>query len=685
MSKGLILVESPTKARTLFKFLKGDYQIEASMGHVRDLPKGDFGVDVENNFAPKYVIPADKRKTVEFLKDKVKGVSRIILATDPDREGEAIAHHLYELLKQETRNSAIFDRIVFHEITEPAVHAALVHPRAIDLNLVSAQTARRVLDRIVGYRLSPLLWKKVKRRLSAGRVQSVALRLIVEREREIERFKAEEFYRVFVTCRDTDGEKTWQFELIRVDGKDIESEHVIDLYDGKYTYKKTTFTAKTAEEVEQELKGIASFVVLDVSKKETRRAPPPPFITSTLQQEAARRFGFAGKKTMSIAQRLYEEGYITYHRTDSFQLASQFISSARGFIKKKYGEKYLSSIPRVYRTKSKVAQEAHEAIRPTKLDENSKFDPAKGSTKLGKDYARLYELIWKRAVATQMAEAVFESTKIHIEGKNTHQYLLECAGSVVTFEGFLALGMADEKNNLLAQCQVGERLMLVDTKVSQHTTSSPARYSEASLVASLEKNGIGRPSTYAPIISTIQVRHYVERQEGRFVATPIGVAVNDFLVKNFSTIDDIPFTAHMEDELDDIANGKKEWTPMIQEFYGPFEKKMNDAEKEDKVEIQLEKTGKMCPTCGSLPIGKAGEVIIRFGKFGKFYSCSRFPDCTYTAPLIQDTGKVCPRDQGKIVVRRTRKGRIFYGCGNYPKCKFAVWKLGDLDKSSPKM
>lgn len=668
--KDLILVESPTKARTLTSFLKDAYDIQASMGHIRDLPKSKLGIDIEDHFKPAYVIPTDKRKTLEMLREKVKGASTVILATDPDREGEAIAFHLYEMLKKEAKKNTEFKRIVFHEITKEAIDDALTHPRSIDNNLVGAQTARRVLDRIVGYKISPLLWKKIKRNLSAGRVQSIALRLIVEREREIEKFQTASYCRVFVLLKKA-GSETVEFELTEIDSKKVEQSTKMKLYDGDYTFTKTILDRKAAEKIASCL-STRTFEVLDVARKQTQRSPYPPFITSTLQQEASRRLYFPSKKTMSLAQRLYEEGFITYHRTDSFNLSQQFLNKSRAFIEQEFGSKYLSTAPRLFKTKSKVAQEAHEAIRPTKVEKLQASKTQIGQM-LGPDAAKVYELIYKRAVATQMADAVFENLKVTVKSPNGEEYIFEKNGSRLLFDGFLKLWFYEENEELLPAYTVGEKLAYSEGKITDHTTAPPPRYNEASLIGTLEKNGIGRPSTYATIVSTIQERLYVEKQDNRFKPSAIGISVNDFLVKNFSSIDDIPFTAQMEDELDTIANGEKGWEGVISAFYKPFEKDLKDAEGAEKIELPVEKTDLKCPLCGN-------DVIVRMGKFGKFYACSTFPDCKYTAPIVTETNYICPQDGGKVVERKTRKGRIFYGCENYPQCKFAVWKLTDIKK-----
>lgn len=662
MSNTLILVESPTKARTLTRFFGKKYDVEASVGHIRDLPKGELGVDIERDFEPRYVIPKDKQKILTGLKKKVKTADVVLLATDPDREGEAISFHLLEMLRPEAKKDTVFKRIVFHEITKEAIEEALKNSRELDTKLVDAQVARRVLDRVVGYKLSPVLWKKIKRNLSAGRVQSIALRLIVEREREIEKFNTTEYFKIFATLQKN--QKPVEFELSLLNGKKIEAAEKLNLYDGEYTFSKTTLDLPTAELILSELKN-ETYTVSDVSKKQTKRSPLPPFITSSMQQEASRRLGFNSRKTMQSAQKLYEEGFITYHRTDSFNLSAQFVTKARTFIKEVFGEKYVCEKERIFKTKSKVAQEAHEAIRPTNVLEISDIK-SQISNKINSDAAKLYDLIYKRAVATQMSDALFESTKITVITESK-KYTFEKAGSVLLFDGYLKLWFREEGEEFLPEFKTGDVLPYVSSKKTQHGTTPPPRYNDASLIGALEKNGIGRPSTYASIVSTIQDRFYIERQENKFVPTLIGTTVNDFLVLHFNDIDDIPFTASMEDKLDEIANGNLSWRPMLREFYTPFEKDLISAEGGEKVALDLdEKTDKVCPL-------DAGAVLIRRGKFGKFYACSNFPECKYTAPLIEETEYLCPKDKGKVIMKKTRKGRSFFGCGNYPNCDFAVW------------
>jgi DNA topoisomerase-1 len=572
------------------------------------------------------------------------------------------------MLKPEAKKSAVFKRIVFHEITRDAIEEALNTPREIDEKLVDAQIARRVLDRIVGYKVSPILWKKIKRNLSAGRVQSIALRLIVERDREITSFNQTPYFKVFVVLKKD--EKNVEFELTEWDGKKIELSEKLNLYDGEYTFSKTILDETLANKVLSEFNQ-HTFTISDVVKKQSKRSPLPPFITSTMQIEASRRLGFNSRKTMQVAQKLYEEGHITYHRTDSFNLSAQFLTRARKFIKSEFGNKYLSAETRVFKTKSKVAQEAHEAIRPTSVD-NFEYVKGKVSENLGRDGVRLFELIYKRALATQMAEALFESTKITVKTSLSHVF--EKSGSVLLFDGYLKLWYREEGEEFLPEFVAHETLKFIKAYKTEHKTAPPPKYNDASLISALEKNGIGRPSTYASIVSTILDRFYIEREEGRFIPTLVGNTVNDFLVKNFSEIDDIPFTAAMEDKLDAIANGELKWKPMIAEFYKPLEKQLSIAENVEPTKIDLdEKTDKICPLDG-------GTVLIRRGRFGKFYACGNFPTCKYTAPIIDATQYKCPKDKGDVIVKKTKKGRTFFGCSNYPKCNFAVWTKKQLLK-----
>lgn len=654
----LIIVESPTKAKTLTKFLGKEYHIEASMGHVRDLPKSTLGVDVEHDFEPSYIIPRDKVKHVNALKKIAKKAKEIILATDPDREGEAIAWHVAEILKSKSHQ-----RIEFHEITEAAIKDALAHPHTVDMKLVNAQQARRILDRLVGYKLSPLLWKKLSKRwLSAGRVQSVAVRLIVEREREIEKFKSVAFFTIDAVFTNIVA------QLISKDGVKYESQLSFDLFDGIYTTSVTSIRSETqAKDIVVDFK--SPFVVSSVDKKEVRRSPSAPYTTSTLQQDAGRKLYFSSKKTMQIAQKLYEEGFITYHRTDSVNIAEKFIDEARSFIHATYGDAYLPKEPRRFKTKSKVAQEAHEAIRPTDVGmTNDTFQMA--NIELNKDHIRLYDLIWKRAVGCQTSEAVFDATTIDIQSANG--YVFETTGSVIKFDGYLRVMGRDIEDRVIPDVAVGDVLPLDVATPLTHTTNPPPRYTEASLVKTLEEKGIGRPSTYAPIISTIIDRQYVTREEKKLVPTELGMMVTDFLVKYFSSIIDLPFTATMEDNLDAIANGQKKWQPVIREFYEPFEKILASTyDTAEKVKLVEEAIDEKCPNCTS-------QLVIRTGKFGKFVACTNFPACTYTRQYGEKQDVQCPRCGSDIILKQSHRGKKFYGCSKYPTCTFAAWKKEDI-------
>ena len=636
----LVIVESPTKAKTLGRFLGPDYGVEATMGHIKDLPKSKLGIAVENNFKPDFEEVEKKSDIIKKIRSDGKKAKIIYLATDPDREGEAIAQHVSEILKAGTKTK----RVAFHEITKEAVESAIASPRGIDKNLVDAQIARRVLDRLVGYKLSPLLWKKVRIGLSAGRVQSVAVRLIVEKEREIKAFKSQEYWEIFSTVKELKNKKEFTVQLIDQDVKD----------------------KKTADRITDEL-GKAKYSVSDERKKEVTKNPYPPFTTSTMTQAAARIFGWSSKRTMSIAQKLYEEGLITYHRTDSFNLSAAAVSTLRNYIGKEFGEKYLPSAPKLYKTQSKVAQEAHEAIRPTGI--NHKFEVT--DDKWAKDEETLYKLIWARFVACQMAASVYDETTIDVSAGD---YLLRAGGQVMKFDGWrkvIPAKLDSERAVVLPEVSKGEKLDLVKNWSEQKFTQPPARFNEASLIKTLEKLGIGRPSTYAPTISTIQIRNYVEKDENkRFAPTPVGISVNDFLIGNFPDIFEYAFTAEMEDSLDKIADGKLLWTKTITAFYGPFEKKLGSVEKNAKrVKIEVEKLGIKCPECGT------GELVVRTGRFGKFISCSRFPECKYTAKYLEKIGVKCPECKtGDVIIKKTGKGRKFFGCSRYPDCKWASWR-----------
>ncbi len=647
----LIIVESPTKQRTIKKFLGKGYKLESSFGHIRDLPKSELGVDTENNFKPKYVIPPKSRKVISSLKKEVKKAGQTILATDEDREGEAIAWHLSKVLELENP-----ERIVFHEITKPAIEKALQNPRELNLNLVNAQQARRILDRIVGYKLSPFLWKKVARRLSAGRVQSVAVRLVAEREKEIEKFKPEEYWMIeaLLQSRKTDAKLKYE--------TNTKNEFLAKLIkkDEKTIPKLGIKTQKEADEVIKDLKE-AEYIVENVEKKETKRNPFPPFATSTLQQDAWQKLRFSAKKTMMTAQRLYEKGFISYHRTDSLNLSRLSLSAAKKFIQENYGKNYWPGYFRKYKAKGKT-QEAHEAIRPT-FPGNT---PEKLQDKLDNNQQKLYKLIWQRFIASQMAPALFDSTKVDIKAKN---YGFRGTGQILKFDGFLKVYPVNFKESEIPDLKKEDILKLLKLIPSQHFTQPLPRYTEASLIKVLEENGIGRPSTYASILSTIQLRNYVEKKQGRLYPTEIGLIVNDLLVEHFPKIVDIKFTAKMEEDLDKIAQGEEKWTKVAEEFYKPFDKNLQNKYQEVKKKDITEKpTNKKCPKCGA-------PLIVRLGKYGKFYACSKFPECKYTEPLEKKTlGIKCPKcGKGEIIEKRTKSGKIFYACNQWPKCDFALW------------
>jgi DNA topoisomerase I len=676
----LIIVESPTKARTLSRYLNGEYKVEATMGHIRDLPKAELGVDVAHDFTPSYVIPQDKRKRVNELVDLAEKADSVILATDPDREGEAIAWHVAMILSKKSKNSLgntrdkkkqktekDYRRIAFHEITESAIKEAIKNPRKIDMQLVDAQQARRILDRLVGYKLSPLLWQKLSRRwLSAGRVQSVAVRLIVEREREISQFSKKEYWTIAGTFRN--GETEIIASLTSKNGVKYEISTSFVLFDGKYTTSATTITSES--DAQAILSDLAKpFTISAVDKKEIKRSPAPPFTTSTMQQEAGRKLYFSAKKTMQVAQKLYEEGLISYHRTDSVNLSDKFIEEARNYIGSTFGEVYIPEKAKHYQTKSKVAQEAHEAIRPTNVGIASLKDH-NGNVELNKDHEHLYELIWKRALASQAKDAIFDSTTLVIESANG--YVFETQGSIIKFDGFLKITGREVDEKVIPNLSVGENLELLSGTPEQHFTNPPPRYTEATLVKTLEEKDIGRPSTYAPIISTIIERNYVIKEDKKMIPTELGFTVTDFLVKFFPEILNLPFTASMEGKLDEVANGNTNWVPVISEFYKSFNETLENAyQTADKVKMKEEDTGELCPKCGS-------PLLIRMGKFGKFIACSAFPKCDYKHQYADKIDMKCPKCGGDIVVKKSHRGKTFYGCSNYPTCTFAAWKKEDI-------
>jgi len=665
----LVIVESPAKARTISRYLGREYTVRASVGHVRDLLRSQLSVDIENDFRPKYRVPNEKRQVVKELKEAVQQASEVYLATDPDREGEAIAWHLVEAtgIKPEQVR-----RVVFHEITKPAVEQAFAHPRGINMDLVNAQQARRILDRLVGYQISPLLWKRVRNRTSAGRVQSVALRLVVEREREIQSFVPEEYWSIDAELarQESRGRKrrpSFVARLIRIRGQEVDLKNEED-------------TRRIVQELER-----STYVVSAVKRGQRQRRPSPPFTTSTLQQEASRRLRFTARRTMATAQALYEGvalggegnvGLITYMRTDSTYVSPLAQQEARRFVTERYGENYLPPKPPVYRTRVKGAQEAHEAIRPTSVFRT----PESVAPYLTRDQLRLYDLIWRRFVASQMAPAIYDTMRVDVVAgpeEGDRPYLFRASGSAVRFPGFLAVyeesrdedAPADQEvKHLLPPVEQGEVLDLLRLIPEQHFTQPPPRYTEATLIRALEEHGIGRPSTYAPIMSTIQQRGYVERIDRRLHPTELGFIVCDLLVKHFPDVFEVGFTARMENELDRIAAGEAEWVQVLRDFYGPFSQRLAQAQRTmEHYKMEDEPTGEMCELCGH-------PMVVKYGRYGKFIACSNYPECRNTKPFLVKIGVACPKCGSDLVERRSRRGRVFYGCSAYPKCDFSTWR-----------
>jgi DNA topoisomerase-1 len=678
----LVIVESPTKARTVGRFLGKGYTVKASVGHVRDLLRSTLSVDVEHDFTPKYRVPNEKKEVVKELTALAKRADSIFLATDPDREGEAIAWHLMESAGIDPART---HRVVFHEITKDAIGEAFAQPRDIDMQLVNAQQARRILDRLVGYELSPLLWRKIRGRLSAGRVQSVALRLIIEREREVLAFVPVEYWSIHAElakhAKHHTKRSTFLAKLIRINGVEVDLKNEVD-------------TQAIVAELEK-----ATYQVANVKTGERRRRPSPPFTTSTLQQESNRKLGYAARRTMGLAQGLYEGksvgdegsvGLITYMRTDSTNVAESAQKEARSFIADRFGPEFLPEEAPIYKTKSKNAQEAHEAIRPTSVQRT----PESIKEYLEPAEFKLYDLIWKRFVASQMNPAIFDTVSVDIaageartieqliplNGTAVYPYLFRSTGSTMKFAGYLAVyeeaqeeDAKSEENVRVPPLSAQELLDLIKLLPEQHFTEPPPRFTEASLVKALEEYGIGRPSTYASILSVIDKRGYVEKMEKRLHPTEIGFAVNDLLVEYFADVVDVGFTARMEEELDEIAEGSKEWVPVIREFYEPFQKDVEHADANIEKVDMVEQFGEPCPTCGK-------PLLIRYGRYGKFIGCSDFPNCRYTAPFLVKVGVKCPQcGVGDIVEKKTKRNRIFYGCSNYKNgddpssCDFTSW------------
>lgn len=663
----LVIVESPAKARTVGRFLGKGYSVRASIGHVRDLLRSRLSVDVDNNFTPEYRVPKEKRDVVKALKSEVARAGEVFLATDPDREGEAIAWHLLEATGIEPDRAR---RVVFHEITEPAISEAFRHPRGIDMHLVDAQQARRVLDRLVGYSLSPLLWEKVRGRLSAGRVQSAALRLVVDREGEIRGFVPKEYWTIEGEFLCDAKPPAFRARLARLDGEPpaLGSEAAV---------------GPLVADVRR-----AAWRVATVKRGSRLRRPGAPFTTSSLQQDASRRLGFTARKTMAVAQQLYEGmevgegeavGLITYMRTDSTQVSEQAQAEAREFLRERFSGAYVPHEPPVYRARARGAQEAHEAIRPTSV----RRLPDRVADHLTSDQLRLYRLIWQRFVASQMSPAEYDTLTVEIEGETAaHRYLFRLAASSQRFAGFLEVyedvpsengeaegeGAEEKRLGQLPDLAEGDVVRLLEVVPEQHFTQPPPRYSEASLVKALEEYGIGRPSTYAPILGTLQERGYVRRTNKRLVPSEIGETVNGLIVDHFPEIVDLGFTARMEEELDEIAEGSRPWVEVIRDFYGPFAEQVERATASmPEVKAEPEVLDRLCPESGH-------PLVIRYGRYGKFIGCSSFPTCRYTEPWLEKIGVRCPQDGGDLVERRTRRGRVFYGCANYPACDFTSWK-----------
>jgi DNA topoisomerase-1 len=662
----LVIVESPAKAKTVGRFLGKGYTVRASVGHVRDLLRSKLSVDVDHDFTPQYRVPNEKRDVVKELTKLAQKAESIYLATDPDREGEAIAWHLMEAADiSEGRTN----RVVFHEITEDAVNHAFSNPRSIDMDLVDAQQARRILDRLVGYGISPILWKKVRSRLSAGRVQSGALRLIVEREREIDDFDPVEYWSIDADLLPDGGEVVYRAKLAKINGEDpqLGSETIV-------------------EPILEDMRR-AIYMVDSIKHGKRKRNPSAPFITSTLQQDASRKLGFTARKTMAVAQQLYEgieldgqgtTGLITYMRTDSTNISLAAQNEVRNYIKTQYGDAFLPETPPRYKTRTQSAQEAHEAIRPTSIYRL----PKSIKQYLTRDQFKLYQLIWQRFIASQMTPALYKTLAVEVLGQGQKDYyLLRATGSQLEFQGFLFIyeegkdeDLAEEEDDDSDRIPVddikeNQRQHLEELYPEQHFTQPPPRFTEASLVQVLEENGIGRPSTYAPILSTIQNRGYVVRENKRLIPTETGFLVNDLVVDFFPNVVDIGFTSRLEDQLDMIASGDAGWVAVMREFYDSFSERLEHAEAAmPEKKAELEKIGRACPQCGY-------DLVLRFGKYGKFISCSNFPDCRYTEPYLEKIGMTCPDcEEGDVVRRKTKKGRTFYGCSRYPDCDFTSWK-----------
>ena len=644
-NKKLVIVESPAKAKTINKFMGKDYKVEASMGHVIDLPKSKLGINIDENFTPKYITIRGKGKILNKLKKEAKKSKEVLLATDPDREGEAISWHLAKALGIEDENN----RIEFNEITNSAIKKAIKNPRKLDNDLVNAQQARRLLDRLVGYKLSPLLWKKVRKGLSAGRVQTVAVKIICEREREIEKFEPQEYWTI--TSHLISEKEKIEADLYRINDK--------------------KFNIDSKKEVDKIVKEISNnkFIVDQVKEQKRRSNPNPPFTTSTMQQRAASKLGFSAKKTMFIAQQLYEgidlgdqgtSGLISYIRTDSKRISNEAKTEAREFINNKFGDKYTPSKGKKYKTDDK-AQDAHEAIRPTSVYR----EPAKIKRHLSRDQYRLYELIWRRFVASQMSSAIYKIITINI--KAGKKYLFRTSGSKVLFSGYYKILKKKKKKKKIPELTEGENLKLDNLRPEQHFTQPPSRYTEASLVKTLEEKGIGRPSTYAPTISTIIYREYVVRDNNNLKPTKLGFIVIDLLSEFFPDVTDIKFTAQLENRQDNIEEGNNNWKKLLKDFYHPFAERLETAEEDMERVNYVEETDEVCEKCGK-------PMVVKYGRYGKFLACSGYPECKNTKAYVEKTGVKCPQcEEGELVKRKSKKGRVFYGCSNYPDCEFVIW------------
>ncbi|CAN2923960.1 type I DNA topoisomerase [Streptococcus dysgalactiae] len=653
--KNLVIVESPAKAKTIEKYLGRSYKVVASVGHIRDLKKSSMSIDFDNNYEPQYINIRGKGPLINSLKKEAKAAKKVYLASDPDREGEAISWHLSHILGLDPEDK---NRVVFNEITKDAVKNAFVEPRQIDMNLVDSQQARRVLDRIVGYSISPILWKKVKKGLSAGRVQSVALKLIIDRENEIKAFVPEEYWSIDGLFKK--GTKKFQASFYGLDGKKMKLSNNDDV-----------------KAVLAKLKG-DDFLVSKVEKKERRRNAPLPYTTSSLQQDAANKINFRTRKTMMVAQQLYEgihlgengtQGLITYMRTDSTRISPVAQNDAAQFINNRFGANYSKHGNRVKNTSG--AQDAHEAIRPSSVNHT----PEAIAKYLNKDQLKLYTLIWNRFVASQMTAAVFDTVKVNLEQNGV---LFVANGSQMKFDGYMAVYNDSDKNKMLPEMEEGETVKKVSTSPEQHFTQPPARYSEATLIKTLEENGVGRPSTYAPTLEVIQRRYYVKLSAKRFEPTELGEIVNKLIVEFFPDIVDVAFTAEMEGKLDQVEIGEEEWQHVIDQFYQPFVKELNKAESEiEKIQIKDEPAGFDCDVCGH-------PMVIKLGRFGKFYACSNFPECRNTKAITKEIGVTCPIcHKGQVIERKTKRNRIFYGCDRYPECDFTSWDL-PVGRNCPK-